>query len=375
MRFRMSVALFMWLCGLAAALHAEPVEIKQGSEIGAGYTFRRGEICTVVTAHHVVKSDAVIQVTDRTGGTTDRGKRTYDNTAYDLALVVLPADSGVACSETWPDTGWMATTKFTTKDTFDLVRHHPDGNREELLVMHYAGGSPDTLALTPVVEQGYSGSVVRFGGQLAGLVQEVHPGTGRTDALRFDVIERLVGHMLKSVQSSAPVHMSGVFQRERENATWSAYVSAWIREKAGRATVDASDRAARCQIRVNVIEWARSQVPNPEYDALQRRYDSCGVMGGIAGVIVLKASPERKAACQKQVRAEMAQAGRTRQGHALTMEVTMKSQSGRTETKLDTVNYVMPSGPKRSRAEEESMVLQGTVGPVMEKMFVSGVCD
>jgi hypothetical protein len=126
---------------------------------------------------------------------------------------------------------------------------------------------------------------------------------------------------------------------------------------------------------VNIIEWARSQVPNPEYDALQRRYDSCGVMGGIAGVVVLKASPERKAACQKQVRAEMTQAGRTLQGHALTMEVTMKSQSGSTETKLDTVNYVMPSGPKRSRAEEESMVLQGTVGPVMEKMFVTGVCD
>ncbi len=378
MRHRILVTLLVVSCGLAPAVLAEPVEVRQGDQIGAGYTFRRGATCTVVTVRHAVPYDAVdVRVTDRSGGTAT-GQRSYDNETYDLALVALPETSTVACTATWPDTGWIASTKFNSKSTFDVVRHTPD-DRETILPVSYVGGTSNTITLAPVgkmkTQVTFSGSVVHADDNLLALVQKVDPATDRIEALRFDVIDRLVGSRFKSVRGAAPVHLSGVLDRGRASPNWTAYVNAWIREETGRVTADSSDPSARCQISVNVMEWARGRVPNPEYDQLQKQYDGCGIRGGIAGVVVLKSSPEYRAACQKQTRAKMTEVGRTLTSHTLTMEVSMKPRQGDNETKLDTVQFVMPSGLSRPRAEEELTVLKGTVGPMMTQLFETGVCD
>ena len=98
------------LLGLYAAVptHAGTLELRQGSEVGAGTGFRRGELCLVLTAAHVVKDEgAEVTVLDRTGARAT-GQVSYANPTYDVALVTLPPGFAVACNESWPDSDWMA---------------------------------------------------------------------------------------------------------------------------------------------------------------------------------------------------------------------------------------------------------------------------
>lgn len=367
----------MVLCGLVATVQAEPVEVRQGDSIGAGYTFRRGTTCTVVTVRHAVPYEGVdVQVTDRTGGTA-LGQRSYDNEVYDLALVALPANSAVACTAGWPDTAWLAAAKFTTKNTFEIVRHTPD-NRETIVLTRYVGGTPDTLTLAPVDKMKarvtFSGSVVRSDDSLLALVQKLDPATDRIEALRFDVIDRLVGSRFKGTSQGIPVHLEGVFKSGRDVPNWTTYVGAWLREQGGRPTVAAQDPKARCSIRVNVIDWARENVSNPEYAALEQRYTSCGTLG-IGGMLVVRSSPEAKASCQKQVRAKMTEVGRYQKGHRLTMESVVTPRTGSVASKLETVTVVLPKAAAPSRTEEELAVLQRAAGSMLEGMFAAGACD
>ena len=75
---------------IASPARAEPVEIHQADHVGSGNSFRRGATCLVLTAHHVVPETGVpITVFDRSGAKAE-GTRSYDNAAYDLALIALP---------------------------------------------------------------------------------------------------------------------------------------------------------------------------------------------------------------------------------------------------------------------------------------------
>ena len=56
----------------------------------------------MLTAHHVVPETGVpITVFDRSGAKAE-GTRSYDNAAYDLALIALPDNPPVACMTPWP---------------------------------------------------------------------------------------------------------------------------------------------------------------------------------------------------------------------------------------------------------------------------------
>ena len=367
------------LCGLSSCLHAEPVEVRQGDQIGAGQTFRRGTTCTVLTVLHAVPYDGVeVRVTDRTGGTAT-GQRVYDNTTYDLALVSLPDGATVACTETWPETSWISSATFTSKNLFEVVRHTPD-DRETILPVRYVGGTSNTVTLAPTdklkTQVTFSGSVVRADRGTLAIVQKVDPATDRIEALRFDVIDGLVGSRFKNAaQSGSPVHFAGVFQRDRINSNWTTYVNAWLRDESGRQVFPAENAAARCGIRVNVLDWARGNVPNPEYDALQNQYNSCGTVGSLAGIVVVQRSPEAKRACQQQVRAKMTAVGRYLKGHHITMEAVMTPKDGPVESKLDTVDVILPPRAAASRTEEEMEVMQEAAGSMLKKLFETGVCD
>jgi hypothetical protein len=190
MKYTRSFMTVVALAGLVSAARAEPVEVRQGDQIGAGYTFRRGTTCTMVTVRHAVPYEGVeIRVTDRTGGAAI-GQRIFDNETYDLALVALPENAAVACTTGWPETAWIGTTKFNSKSTFEIARHTPD-DRETILPVSYVGGTSNTVTLVPSgkmkVPVTFSGSVVRAGDNLLAIVQRVDPGTDRVEALRFDV--------------------------------------------------------------------------------------------------------------------------------------------------------------------------------------------
>lgn len=365
--------------GFAAAASAEPVEVRQGDQIGAGYTFRRGTTCTVVTVRHAVPYEGVeVKVIDRTGGAAT-GQRIYDNETYDLALVALPENASVACTSGWPETAWIRTAKFNSKSTFEIVRHTPD-DRETILPVSYGGGTSNAVTLVPTgklkARVTFSGSVVRAGDSLLALVQMVDPDTDRIEALRFDVIDRLVGSRFKSAGSSgSPVSFAGVFQRDRVNTNWTTYVNAWLREQSGHPVMPGQDPKARCDIRVNVIDWSKGNVANPEYDALQQQYNSCGTVGSIGGILVVKRGPEAKRACQQQVRAKMAEVGRYLNGHHLTMEVVMTPQRGAIASALETVDVVVPRAAATSRTEEEMVVMQKAAGSVLTKLFETGACE
>jgi hypothetical protein len=332
-----------------------------------------------VTVRHAVPYDGVeVVVTDRSGGAA-AGQRSYDNETYDLALITLPENPEVACTTAWPETAWIGKSKFTSKSVFEIVRHTPD-DRETILPVSYVGGTSNTVTLAPVGKMKarvtFSGSVVRAGENLLALVQTVDPATDRIEALRFDVIDRLVGSRFKSaVRGGSPVTFAGVFQKDRVNPNWTTYLNAWLREQGNRPVVPAQNNTARCDIRLNVIDWTRANLPNPEYEALQKQYDSCGTVGSIGGIIAVQRGPEAKRACQQQVRAKMTEAGRYLKGHHLTLEAVMTPRDGAVESALETVTVAMPSGATVSRTEEEMQVMQKAAGSVLTKLFETGVCD
>lgn len=364
---------------IASGLNAEPVEVRQGDQIGAGYTFRRGATCTVVTVRHAVPYDGVeVVVTDRSGGAAT-GQRSYDNETYDLALITLPDNPEVTCTTAWPETAWIGKMKFTSKSTFEIVRHTPD-DRETILPVSYVGGTSNTVTLAPVGKMKarvtFSGSVVRAGDSLLALVQTVDPATDRIEALRFDVIDRLVGSRFKSVaRGGSPVSFAGVFHKDRVNPNWTTYVNAWLREQSNRPVVPAQSKTARCEIRVNVVDWSKGNVANPEYAALQQKYDSCGTAGSIGGILVVQRGPEAKRACQQQVRARMTEVGRHLKGHHLTMEALLTPRDGAVEIALETVDVIVPPAAAASRTEEEMVVMQKAAGSVLTKLFETGACD
>jgi hypothetical protein len=366
------------LCGIVNSASAEPGEVSQGDKIGAGQTFRRGSSCTVVTVLHTVPYDGVeVRVTDRTGGSTT-GQRIFDSADFDLALVSLPENAAVACSESWPETGWISSANFTYESIFEIVRH--TSHKETIVPVRYVGGTPNTVTLRPEdkgdVWQGFSGSVVREDRGLLAIVKNFDTATGKIEALRFDWIDRLVGDRFRSrTRGGSPVYFEGVFQRDRVKSTWTTYVNAWLRDESGRQVFPAQSATTGCGIRVNVLDWAKKRLPNPDYESLQQQYDSCGTLNVLGQFVVLKAGPEARRACQKKVRAKMNEVGRYLQGHHITIEAIMTPSDGPIESKLETVDIVLPPAAVTSRTEEEMRVMQKSAGTMLTSLFETGVCD
>jgi hypothetical protein len=195
------MALIFVLGGIALGFdpivaYAEPVEIRQGDVIGAGYSFHRGATCLVITAYHVVKEIGVpVTVIDRTGAKA-AGNRSYANESYDLAQIELPDNSSVACTSTWPDVAWLRSANLSASSELRAVRHYA-GGQEVIIRLKYAGGDKDHIMLAPVdkltIRASDSGAIVELDGRLVGIVLSVDAGTDRVRALRFNRIDELVG--------------------------------------------------------------------------------------------------------------------------------------------------------------------------------------
>lgn len=356
---------------LMAPAAAEPVDVRQGTEIGSGFSFGRGETCTVLTAGHVVRDAGdEITVTDRTGGRAV-GERIYYNEAYDLALVELPRGSTVACSARWPDARWMASWQPDTRTPFDVVRHYP-GGRELLVALRYAGGSSDSLTLAFVdrlrIVASDSGSLARSDGKPVGIVRRVLPESDRVDILRFDLIDRLVGERFRGSAQGVPVALTGVMQRGRANPTWGTFVKAWLAEQPGRVVVEPADPAAACAIAIDVIEWRRTRVENPAWASENARLANC------RNPLMAMLGRQAQQACERPIRENLRSIARQLPAHQLVFNVGMTPRGRAPQTKLATVE-VVDEDASGSRTEGDIKALQSAVGPTIREMFAAGACD
>jgi hypothetical protein len=366
-------------CGVLAALlaalplpaAAEPLELRQGQEVGAGTGFRRGDVCLVLTAAHVVtEAGAEVAVQDRTGG-RGRGQVTYSNPAYDLALVTLDPGFTVACRDTWPDGNWLAAARFATTTMFEARRNYPDG-REVVILMRWAGGTDDALSLARVdrmeIRGSDSGSLVLQGGRAAGMIRAVDTASDRIDVLRFDTIDRLVGDRFRGARGGAvPIAFDGVFNRGRPQQNWTSYVGAWLTEGAGRTLVPDSDPAWRCRVRAEVIDWSQRNVENPRYAELQRG------LAGCRSNPLARLSPSAVKICEEGFRSQLKDTPRSGRVHSLQLKVDVTPRNGTPQNRLRTVEIADVEA--NSRRQVDLQVMQSSFRSVAEDMISSGACD
>lgn len=369
--FALFVVLGSITTGLAPRMvHAEAVEIRQGDLEGAGYSFRRGASCLVVTAHHVVKESGAVTVLDRTGAKVV-GSRTYANASYDLALIELPDNSSVACTTTWPDVAWLRSAAFTPKSELRAIRHYSSGGREEQIRLTPAGGASHHLFLAPIdkrkIIESDSGTIVELDGRLVGIVLSVDTDRDRITVLRFDTIDDLVGDRFRGGAGKRVINFAGVSWRGRENPSWSTYVQSWIAEKTGLTVVQASRAAgaapaATCEVKVEVLSWDRVAVSNPEFDGVQLQLKVCGKRGFFYEQLCSQA----KAASAHTPRQVMSQ--------KIVLNAIVTPSGAAPLSKLVTNTY-MPQSSKVSRTEIEVAALQAAVGPTLTELFNLGSCQ
>lgn len=355
---------------VSSAANAEPVEVRQGTYVGAGYSFRRGAMCFVITAGHVVPEIGVpVTVLDRTGAKAE-GRRAYENASYDLALVELPDNPLVTCTTTWPDVAWMRGASSLARGEFRAIRHYPDG-REVIIRLTYGGGRKDELSLAPVdkstIRESDSGSMVELEGRLVGIVKSVSTDTDRVNVLRFDRIDELVGDRFRGASGSRAVSYAGVLRSGRQNPTWSTYVQAWMTEKAGLTVVPTAVSAKvmprpACEVKVEVLSWDRVPVSNPEFDGLQLQLKACGKRGAIWEHIC------------KQARAASATTPRQLPGQKIVLNVTVTPSGEASLTRLTSTTHVPESG-KLSQSEIEFTSLQAAVSPTLTDLLSRGACN
>jgi hypothetical protein len=362
---RLLMALAVVVALRPVVVRAEPVEIRQGTEIGAGYTFRHGEECLAVTARHVVPSPVSdVTVLDRSG-TSATGRRVYDNTSYDLALVSLPKGSTIACSDTWPDVDWLKQAKFTAHSEFEAVRHYPNG-RETLVLLRYAGGTNETLTLAPTdkltIRESDSGTAVRADGRLAGIVQRVETATDRVEVLRFDVMDQLVGQRFTGSEAGGAVSLSPVLWGKRPNPTWTTYIQSWLTEQAGRNVVPTGNSAAHCDIQVEVLSWDRVAMDNPQYATVQQQLAMCSKNGWLWQQMC-----EAGKAARPTTPAKL-------QGQKIMLNVVMTRRDGTAATKLETSTHVLDPSAQLTVPEIQLAVLQKAFADIATGMFAGGAC-
>lgn len=361
--------------GLGAAMpipaRAGMLELRQGSEVGAGTGFRRGEVCLVLTAAHVVREDgAEVIVLDGTGARAT-GQVSYANPTYDVALVTLQPGFAVACNERWPDSDWMAGASWSPRTELVALRHYPNG-REAVVALRWAGGTPDTLTLARVdkmeIRSSDSGALVMLGQRKAGIVKEVDTAVDRVEVLRFDVIDRLLGERFRGRGAGAVV-FDGVIHRGRAQPTWTSYVSAWLTEQARRALVDASDPNARCRVRSEVIDWSQRKVDNPRHAELQAQLAGCKTN------LLWRNSSRLVKACEDSSRRALAQTPRQLRVHAIQIKVDVTPARSSTQSLLRTVESIENPQSKASRADIELQVMQSSFAQVAKALLDGGACD
>ncbi|MDZ7651495.1 MAG: hypothetical protein U5L03_02440 [Burkholderiaceae bacterium] len=354
------------MVGLATGARGEPLDLRQGQEIGAGTGFRRGDVCLVLTAAHVVKEAGVeVLVQDRTGG-RGTGKVSYENAEYDVALVTLNPGFTVACSERWPEVGWMAAARWNTSTLLEVRRHYPDG-REAVILLRWAGGTNDALSLAfndrTGIRSSDSGSLVLQGERAVGMVRAVDTGTDRVDVLRMDVVDRLVGPRFRGASTSTAVTFDGVFHQGRPNPNWSSYVGAWLAESGGRTLVDAGSAQWRCRIRADVLDWSQRAMQNPRYDELQQSLSSC------KSNPLLRRSATAVKMCEDGARAQLKETPRQVRMHALQLKVDVAPRTGAPQNRLRSVEIAEDAGAGLSRPQVELQVLQSAFRSVAGDML------
>jgi len=367
---RLAASIFA-LCAAGTSAQAEPVEVRQGEYIGAGYSFRRANTCTVVTARHVVPDIGTsITVLDRSGAKVE-GTRSYDNEFYDLALISLPEAKTIACTTTWPDRAPPAGTNISGAKEFQAVRHYPSG-RETIVRLKAAGGIKHLLTLAPVdnlrIRESDSGAIVLLDGRPAGIVQSVETGTDRVNVLRFDMIDQLVGDRFRSNGGSAVLRFEGVLWRGRIHPTWTTYVQSWLMEQAGRQVVTgpvpvAAPPEGLCSIRIEVLSWDRGSVPNPAFETLQQQLKMCGKKGWVYEQM-----------CQ-QARSASATTPRQLVTQKLTVNAIVQPPGAPAVSKLASNTVVPKSAAQMSQAEIELTSLQATVGPMLKELLSRSACN
>lgn len=363
--------LILW--ALVYGLHAEAgtLELRQGASVGAGTGFQRGDTCLVLTAAHVVEQrDAEVLVKDRSGAGA-KGRVSYINPAYDVALVLMAPGSAVQCSERWPESDWMAATNWTPRSEFDVGRHYPNG-RVSVISLRWSGGTQDTLTLRPTdsmeVRSSDSGSLVRFGERPAGIVKQVDTAVDRVEVVRFDLIDRLVGERFRGTGAGA-VAFEGVFNRGRVQSNWTSYVAAWLTDTAHRPLVPARDTSARCHLRAEVIDWSQRNVPNPLFQQARDQLASCRTN------LFFRNSTRLIRLCEDEARSMLQSQPRTLREHSLQLKVDVAPRSGAAQSKLRTVVEALSPQTGGSRADVELNVMQKAFAEVSQPLLGSGACD
>jgi hypothetical protein len=366
-RCRTALAAALLLAAAPLAL-SEPLELRSGAEVGAGTGFRRGDICLVLTAAHVVASEGQIEVKDRTGG-RGTGKVTYVNTDYDVALVELDPGFANACTDRWPEPAWMAAARWTTSTVLDARRHYPDGGRETNIQLRWTGGTNDTLTLEPTGKTGIrgsdSGALVYQGERLVGMVRAVDTGTNLVDVLRIDVIDRLLGERFRGLMTAATnlITFDGVFSNGRPHANWTNYIGAWLSEGAGKTLVDAGNPQSRCRVRSDVFDWSQRVVANPRYADLQQSLGSCKTNP------LFRRSTNAVKFCEDGIRSQLNNTPRQLRVHVLQVKVDVAPRDGQPVNRLRTVEIAEDAAANLSRSQMELQVLQSAFRTVASDLL------
>ncbi|MBE7418831.1 MAG: hypothetical protein HS128_14025 [Ideonella sp.] len=364
-RFALVLALATAWCGPAAA---QPVEIHQGAEVGSGYAFRRGDACLVLTAFHVVRSDvAEIRLFDRTGA-RNAAERTFQVPSEDIALLEVSDKRNIGCSERWPDSSWFASLNPTSRDLFEAVRHSPEGGRETLIALRYAGRTTHTLTLAPVdpktrIQKGDSGSMVRLDGRLVGIVKQVRPDADRVEVVRIDVIDKLLGERLRGGGRS-PLAIEGVRSRGRVDPRWSPYLREWVARSTGRQAVPAGDPGAKCRIAVDLMDIRPTQVPNPQLEQA----------GGQDCSLITLVNRKLGATCESEKRKSVASTPRTLAAYIVSADVQVQPKQGAPVAKLASGTVPIEGRATRS-IEEQFSALATVMGPAAKELIAQAGCD
>jgi hypothetical protein len=363
-----------WLAlALGAAIStafAEPLELRQGGEVGAGTGFRRGDVCLVLTAAHVVKEPGItVTALDRSGARAT-GQVTYSNPAYDIALVTLQPGFAVACHDRWPDAAWMSSVRWSSSSMLEAQRHYPDG-RQSVILLRWAGGTGDTLTLARTdrmeIRSTDSGAVVVQGDRVAGIIKSVDTSIDRVEVVRFDVIDRLVGDRFRGAAINT-VTFDGVFWRGRPHPNWTSYASGWLTESARKSLVDSAHPQSRCRIRADVVDWSQHSAENPKYTELRQGLASCRAN------VLSRVSPTAIKLCEDGYRAQLKDTPRQQRVHSIQLKLDMTPRNGSTQSRLRSFERAADSAPG-SRAKSELELLQASFGEVATEMLASGVCD
>ena len=324
-------------------------------------------MCLVLTALHVVPSEAAdIAVLDRTGA-RNTAQRSYGNSSYDLALLEVTGKPTIACTERWPDTTWLSSLNPTSRTAFEAVRHYPSGGRETLIALRYAGRTNDTFTLAPIdrttIRESDSGSIVRVDDKLAGMVQSVDSKTDRVEVLRFDVIDRLLGDRFRG-SGRAPLAIEGVRSRGQLNPNWTAYLRSWVAEATGRNAVPANDPSAKCRIAVDLMDIRQTQVANPEYE--QGANADCSLM--------TKLNKRLGAACEDNKR-KSAALPRTLVAYAVSADVKIHRTQGPALAKV--ASGTVPIDKKRATRsiDEQFAALEAVMAPAAKELIAQAGCD